>query len=323
MTTEQEYKYEVAFSFLRQDEGIAFDLNDRIQDRLSTFIYSKKQEELGGTDGEKKFNKVFYEQSRVVVVLYRDGWGQTAWTRIEETAIKNRAFDKGWDFLLLINLDNNSTLPSWIPKTYIWLDYERYKTEGAIAVIEQKVKEAGGQARQETIGDRAERLKRLRTAEKAREEFLKSQDAITAANQEILSLLDKFKKTKQLIEDPSTHLHLASSERPNPPMYELGHDGYFLCFNNSSPFGFHIYAGSLTATGTLRVTLYEKSGHYPFDYKENIHKKVELKFDRDLIGNNGWSDYDSGKNFLTTDELLDKWVKKFIDDIGKRKKNNR
>ena len=58
MTTQKEYIYEVGFSFLKQDEAIAYDLNDHIQDRLSTFIYSKKQEELGVTEGEKKFNKV-------------------------------------------------------------------------------------------------------------------------------------------------------------------------------------------------------------------------------------------------------------------------
>ncbi len=139
--TATEYKYEVAFSFLQQDEKIAFDINDQVADRLSTFIYSKRQEELGGTDGEQSFNKVFYEQSRIVVVLFRDGWGQTPWTRIEETAIKNRAFDKSWEFLLLVNLDPKSSLPTWIPKTYIWLDFERYKGEGAAAVIEHKVKE--------------------------------------------------------------------------------------------------------------------------------------------------------------------------------------
>lgn len=46
MTTHTEYRYEVGFSFLKQDEAMAYDLNDHIQDRLSTFIYSKKQEEL-------------------------------------------------------------------------------------------------------------------------------------------------------------------------------------------------------------------------------------------------------------------------------------
>jgi hypothetical protein len=316
MTTQTEYICEVGFSFLKQDEAIAYYLNDHIQDRLSTFIYSKKQEELGGTDGEKKFNKVFYEECRVVVVLYRDSWGESPWTRIEETAIKNRAFDKGWDFLLFVNLDPSSTLPTWIPRTYIWLDYQRFKTEGAIAVIEQKVKETGGITRQETIADTAERLKRLRTAEKEREAFLRSQDAVREANYELQKIVEKLKEIKLIIEDPSTHLNLATSERPRPPMYEFGHSGYYLCFNNSSGFDYGI------ESGVLKVTLYEKSGHEHFDYKEQVHKQSNYGFDRDLIGNNGWSDHKTGKDFLTTDELIDKWVKQFINDIGKRKKNH-
>ena len=35
MTTQTEYIYEVGFSFLKQDEAIAYDLNDHIQDRLT------------------------------------------------------------------------------------------------------------------------------------------------------------------------------------------------------------------------------------------------------------------------------------------------
>jgi hypothetical protein len=35
-----------------------------------------------------QFSKVFGEESRVVAILYREQWGQTKWTRIEETAIK-------------------------------------------------------------------------------------------------------------------------------------------------------------------------------------------------------------------------------------------
>jgi hypothetical protein len=314
MTTQKEYIYEVGFSFLKQDEAIAYDLNDHIQDRLSTFIYSKKQEELGGTDGEKKFNKVFYEECRVVVVLYRDGWGETPWTRIEETAIKNRAFDKGWDFLLFVNLDSNSSLPTWIPRTYIWLDYQRFKTEGAIAVIDQKVKETGGTSRQETIVEAAERLKRSRKAEK--ELFLKSQEAVKEANRELRIIIEKLKVLKPIIEDTETCLDLATSERTNLPMYEFGFGGYYLCFNNSSPFEYNI------ENGVLKVTLYEKSGHQHIDYKEQVYKQTTLRFDRDLIGNNGWSDHKTGKTFLTTDELIDKWVKQFISDIGKRKKNH-
>jgi hypothetical protein len=95
MTTEHKFKYEVAFSFLQKDEQTAYQINDFIQDRIEIFIYSKKQEELVGTAGEKNFNNVFYRECRIVVLLYRNGWGATPWTRIEETAIRNRAFDSG------------------------------------------------------------------------------------------------------------------------------------------------------------------------------------------------------------------------------------
>ncbi len=318
----QLFKYEVAFSFLQQDEAIAYDINDRIQDRLSTFIYSKKQEELGGTDGEKKFNNVFYSESRIVVVLYRDKWGETSWTRIEELAIKNRAFDKGWDFLLLLNLENKSTLPSWIPKSYIWLNFQRYKVEGAIAVIEHKVLEIGGQTRHETIAERAERLKRKRIAEKERGTFLNSQESVTAANEEMISLINKFKKASQYIKDPSTNLILSSSERTVVPlMYQIGYYGYYLCFNNCKEFSIGILNGIYTLVGELRVLLYEKIQINPFETGEKIIEISYLRFDRDLIGTNGWSDNKTGQDFISTDELLDKWIKKFIGDIETKYKN--
>ena len=309
----ENYKFEVAFSFLQKDEKIAFDINDQISDRLSTFIYSKRQEELGGTDGERKFNEVFNQKSRIVVVLYRNGWGETSWTRIEETAIKNRAFDKGWDFFILVNLDNKSNLPTWVPKTYIWLDYERFKTEGASAIIEQKVKEEGGKVRAETIEDKANRLKRLRLSEKERDEFLQSDQAIHTAIVEVKNIITKLKKAKEEIEDPATNLYLGIRQR-NDDMYEFGYNNYYLCFNLSTPFKFGL-------NGRLRVSLYEKSGDINFDYKENIMIQSSYRFDRDLINNNGWSDFETGRNFVTTSELIDKWVTMFIDGIEKRKKS--
>ena len=99
------YKYDVAFSFLARDEGLATELNDLLQDRVRTFLYSRKQGEIAGKDGEQSFNAVFGKEARLVVVLYRRGWGETPWTRIEETAIRNRAFEYGYDFVKFIPLD--------------------------------------------------------------------------------------------------------------------------------------------------------------------------------------------------------------------------
>ncbi len=42
MEQEQLYKYEVAFSFLQHDEVIAYQINDLIQDKIETFLYSKR-----------------------------------------------------------------------------------------------------------------------------------------------------------------------------------------------------------------------------------------------------------------------------------------
>jgi hypothetical protein len=94
------------------DDGFKYDLatqlNDHLRDRYRTFLYSRAQEQLVGTDGERTFNAVFEKEARIVAVLLRPEWGHTPWTRIEETAIRNRARprirfhdvyrDESWDF---------------------------------------------------------------------------------------------------------------------------------------------------------------------------------------------------------------------------------
>jgi hypothetical protein len=83
------FKYDIAFPFVKEDEGLATQLNDLVRERYQTFLYSKAQEQLAGTDGEKTFNAVFGEQARTVAVLLRPQWRHTPWTRIEETARRN------------------------------------------------------------------------------------------------------------------------------------------------------------------------------------------------------------------------------------------
>jgi hypothetical protein len=213
-----------------------------------------------------------------------------------------------------VNLDSNSTLPKWIPQSYIWLDYPRFKSEGAIEVIDQKVKAAGGITGIENIEDRANRLKRLRNSQNEREEFLRSQEAIQFALTEMTSIINKLKSLKPLIEDPKTHLFLSSEERDNSPMFELGFRNYFLCFNNSSSFE------SGVEFGKLKVSLYEKRGDRGLDYKEITHKNIELKFDRNLNGNIGWSDSQQTSNFYTSEDLIYKWMKDFMDYIELKRK---
>ena len=308
------FKYEVAFSFLQQDEGIAYQINDLIQDRFSTFVYSREQEVLGGTDGEKTFNRVFHDDARIVIILYRDGWGQTAWTRIEETAIKNRAFNKGWEFLLVINLDKSSTLPSWIPNPYIWLDFQKYKSEGAIAVIDQKVRKSGGESRQETLEDRAKRFGRLRDAAKERDEFFKTGKAFLEADDEVESMITMLKEGKEMIEANNLLLKF-STEEDRSPYYQFGHNNYWLLFAWRR--GFYEMKDR-----KLEVFIYEriKRSHLGLKNIETIFEEVVYKYDRDLSENNIWV---NGEHSYSSKELVSLWVNKFIDFLSNKERNRR
>ena len=139
---EIEFKYDVAFSFLSEDEKIAETIANELRDRMEIFIYSERQKELAGKDGLESFSRVFQEESRVCAVLYRPNWGNTKWTRVEETAIKNRAFEKGWEFLVFIALES-SQIPVWLPNTKIWIGFERFGIQGVTSVIDARFQEAG------------------------------------------------------------------------------------------------------------------------------------------------------------------------------------
>jgi hypothetical protein len=177
------FKYDIAFSFVKEDEGLATQINDLVQDRYRTFLYSRAQEQLAGTDGEETFNAVFGEQARTVAVLLRPEWGQTAWTRIEETAIKNRAYSQGYDFATFIVTVPKSPIPPWLPRTRIWYDLERFGLNGAATLLEARVQQHGGTAVQETLADKAARLERARAFNQQQEAFQHSFEGVKAAQE--------------------------------------------------------------------------------------------------------------------------------------------
>jgi hypothetical protein len=187
-----DYTYDVAFSFLAQDEAFATELNDLLQDRLRTFLYSKKQDEIAGTDGEKSFNSVFGKEARMVVVLYRSNWGQTPWTRIEETAIRNRAYEEGHEFVIFIPLDEPPSAPKWLPRTRLWIGLKRWGVPAAAAVIEARVEELGGEPRkEESVAEQAARLERSLKFDERKTRFLNSYKGVNAAQGEFEDLREE------------------------------------------------------------------------------------------------------------------------------------
>jgi hypothetical protein len=188
-STALDFEYDVAFSFLKGDEPTAVNLADSLADRYRSFVYAKKQEEIVGTDGQETFPEVFGKRARCVVVLYRDEWGTTPWTRIEQTTIQNRAMRDGWNFLLFIKLAPGATTPKWLPHSYIWHDYERYGPAGAAGAISSLVQRFGGAPRTESLDDKAERLRRDIAFEQKRKHFLGSDQGVQAARASVGKLL--------------------------------------------------------------------------------------------------------------------------------------
>jgi hypothetical protein len=195
-------KYDVAISFLHRDEPLALQIYMRLGESLSVFVYSKKQEHLAGTDGLESFREAFLSESRVVVVLFRKGWGETPWSRVEQAAITDRFIQQGWDFLLFVMLDDGDTPPKWLPKTEIRLSFQQYGLEQLLGAIKVRVQKLGGAPRKETAGERAKRFQAESRARAEREQLLEKQgsEAFRTSYRDIVDELER------VIAETSEHL---------------------------------------------------------------------------------------------------------------------
>lgn len=310
------YLYEVAFSFLYQDEKLVYELNDLISSQVRTFVYSKQQERLAGTDGVESFNKTFHDEARIVVILHRQNWGQTPWTKVEEIAIKNRAFKGDWDFFIVIGLDK-SKLPSWIPLTNLYLDFQQFGLEKAAGAILYKVAHNGGEIQIESVENKAKRILANRQAKETRIQFMKSSESIVQANSEVELLGDKLMKYKDILERDGT-LKLGTKVGQQPfYFFQINFRNYAICVNHKTLFDNYYIDASGRMEGLIRIAIFTFSGHHGFDYKETIIKLIDYKFDRDLSGRNCWSEINKPEKLYQTDELVELWIIRFIEGIEK------
>lgn len=304
------YLYDVAFSFVAQDEALATELADQFEGRLKVFLYSKKQEQLAGTDGEKSFNTVFGEQSRLVVVLYRDGWGQTPWTRIEETAIRNRAFEHGYEFVMFVPLDDAPSVPKWLPHTQLWVGLKRWGVPGAASVIDARIQELGGEQTNETIEHRAARVERAVSFFKMRETYLASDEGVRKAGEAfetlqavILSAVPKLQASAPSLGISEKHTNRIVVLLSTGPALSISWRGRF-CNTLSESF--------------LEVAIW--NGHPPFpgiQFFEEPRSVATLKILPDLSQSNEpcWAITVSGKAQLfdsqsTAEYILNWWLEK-------------
>jgi hypothetical protein len=301
--TDEAFLYDVAFSFLSEDEALAIELNGLLKDRLATFLYSdrERQATLAGRDGEDAFSRVFGKEARTVVVLYRAGWGERGFTSVEATAIRNRAMEHGYDFTMFIPLDKPPIVPKWLPRNRIWIGLERWGIEHAATVIESRVQEAGGNPRELTVADIAQLAIDERRQAGERAAFLNSPEGVQAASREFDSLFDEVQRvcaqSSGLLVNPKRNNILVSMEAPEVRRRVTFH--FQLAVSNSL-IGFQLCL--IEFDGTV------ESG-------SNQHSTFHYDFGPS--GEQGWREgtqQDTGE-FFTTPRFVDDVAKKVLEAI--------
>jgi len=304
----EKFKYDVAFSFLAEDEKLAIEINDLLKSRLTTFLYSEKQKEIAGKDGEEVFHAVFGKESRIIVVLYRKNWGTKRWTRIEKTAIKSRAFDsdEGYNFVLFIPLDTPKKLPEWIPRTRIWIGLERWGIESAAGVIEARVQEAGGETHEESIQDHMARIERQRAFSEKREKFLFSQEGVDKADKEIRTL---FSAVRENAESISFEVHEEDTKMWTRRILNVLSSGFRVVLD------WKIARNNTLRDSKLIISVYRGSPPSRGQYKPEISREV-FNFDIDVNEEPCWKSEHSGKDFSTR-KLAEYCIELLIERIEK------
>lgn len=308
-----EYKYEVAFSFLQDDEQLALEIANRIRDRVSVgvFVYSERQDELVGTDGVDSFSRVFGEESRIVVILYREGWGQTKWTRVEENAIRARGFEQGHEFVLLVKLDP-ANAPVWLPRTRIYLGFDRYGIDGVASVIEARVQAVGGIVHIESIANYAARISHDLNFESKRRQFLSSDTGVETARTEVVVLFGELERLAQQVNNGS-EIQLA-----------FHHPSFDFCRLSTRNARFGVtwhqqWANSLEYAGLTFILSDGGSFYGPYTIKEPDYKQeLSYSVDLDRGGHVGWRESEGEKRLLTTTSLAETWLKLLLEREHRR-----
>jgi hypothetical protein len=306
----KDFKYDIAFSFLSEDEAAISPLNDLLKDRLKTFFFPERQREVVGTDGEKTFSKVFQSETRMAVIIYRAKWGTTDWTRIEQTAIRNRGFDETYEFALLIPMEKPVTLPLWFPKQHIWFDLDRLRINGAAAVIEQRVRELGGLARPETIEDTAERIRQEIQFRNKRESYLLTKDALDDAKREALSIFAQIKEKVSKLNVPQSHLSFKISQEYDT--LDVMSWGFILRIS------WYNGASNMLHESVLAVQILEIN-HDRFEDRlpPTIHEDTQYDFDLNFQWEHGWTKRQDRDRFFLSSQIAEAGLRMFLKYLGK------
>lgn len=313
-----EKKYDVAISFLVQDLALAQAIRDKLREGLEVFFFPHNQEELAGTDGLESMREPFLHESRVNLVLYREKWGNTPWTRIEATAIKEACLEQGWEGLFFFMVEPKDVPPKWLPRTHVRLNYGDFSLDQAVGAIKARVQEQGGRFVPMTPTKRAQILQ-AEDAYRSAKSRVSSDEGLSAIFANIKQLFSEI--ARQCSELPSggrlsieTEIDLRERSAQQAIVIRNQDVGMIVAWQQP-------YTNSLQSSG-----LYIREYNSPLLFTSELSRRMylrqpeqikETKYDPELSRSRelGWSATRDQVAFISTQALAEKCVIEFLDLI--------
>ena len=292
------YKYDIAFAFLEKDEPLVNQINNLLKDKFKTFLNSKKQEYKDDLEREMLLLDVFKKQSRCVIIFYRNKWGTTPYTAIEEKAVRTRISEEGNDNLLVISLDNPPVVPKYLSKTQIWTELAQAGINGTAAFIEEQVKALGGGLSEELPLDVGIEIKKEPRFEVESSKFLESVSGLEIAVIELKKLFSalEIEKNKITESDKSISLTFKRDEKNCVIHYGEFSIRFYLQTEKSnllmdSPLYFEMQKQDITSSGL------------------NILAVEEYHFELKKVGVYGWIKGADSDSFISSKQLAEDSIK--------------
>lgn len=307
ISSDESTHVDVAISCLSDDIGVAQEIRDRLSPSLDVFLYTHRQGEVAGTDGLESFRSMFREKARLVVVLYRLGWGDTPWTRVEKDGITDRFLAEGPTFLFWITLDRASPPPRWLPERLIRFNLQDYGVEQAAGAIKARAQEAGSTFRRETPADRARRLDEIEKFEQQRTALLGSEQGVKEAQTSVATLYSAIQDQVERVQQSAPDLQI-----------EAAHDQQTMVIRGKTcsvgVYWHNDYVNTLQEAG-LVVTEFQGRVALPGQrviYAREPKEIGEHVFRPDVTRSMGWCWRADNSNLLSSEQLAEECVTKLL-----------
>jgi hypothetical protein len=304
--------FDIAISFLHEDLGTATLLRDALAESFEVFIYTKKQEELAGTDGLESFRSVFRQRSRLVVVLLRERWGTTPWTRVEMEAITDRFLAEGPGFLFVVMMEQ-CTPPKWIPDKLIRFSLADFGMEQAVGAIKARALEQGGELHRPTAAFLAERAQRRAQFAATREKAFRSHEGVREAAAEAARVMEHIQE----------RVNEAVEAAPGLGIEFSANQGSVIARTQGVSVGCGYRNHIVNVLDEARLFLRDFRGHVILP-GENAYYRIEPKelkvteYTPELTEEHGWCWRSKSGDVYTSSEIARLFVERFFDLVERQ-----